>query len=67
MSDRINYQIAKDYLLKLPEKEREELCKSVLKNLQGRKESVKEIKAEYKEFLSRSKCWKDFKKKYNIL
>jgi len=66
MSNKLNYQIAKDYMLKLPEAERESLCKLVLKGLQERKKTKKEIDTEYSQFLKNSKCYQDFKKKYGI-
>jgi hypothetical protein len=66
MSSQLDYQIAKDYMLKLPEAERESLCKLVLKGLQERKKTKKEIDSEYSQFLKKSKSFQDFKKKYGI-
>lgn len=62
----IDYQIAKDYLLKLPIELREDLCKSTLKGLKGRKKTKKEIEQEYSTFLKTSKSFQDFKEKYGI-
>ncbi|MDR6404573.1 MULTISPECIES: hypothetical protein [Chryseobacterium] len=66
MSSKLDYQIAKDYMLKLPEVERESLCKLVLKGLQERKKTRKEIDAEYSQFLKKSKSFQDFKRKYEL-
>lgn len=60
----LDYQIAKDYLLKLPSESREELCKSILNGLKTRKKTKKELEEEYKAYLSKSKSFKDFKEKY---
>jgi hypothetical protein len=62
----LDYQIAKDYMLKLPEAERESLCKFFLKGLQERKKTKKEIDSEYSQFLKKSKSFQDFKNKYGI-
>lgn len=62
----MDYQIAKDYMLKLPEAERESLCKLILKGLQERKKTKKEIDNEYSQFLKKSKSFQDFKKKYGL-
>lgn len=62
----LDYQIAKDYMLKLPEAERENLCKLILKGLQERKKSRKEIEKYYSNYLSKSKSFQDFKNKYGI-
>ncbi len=60
----LDYQIAKDYLLKLPSESREELCKSILNGLKTRKKTKKELEEEYTSFLSKSKSFQDFKSKY---
>jgi len=62
----LDYQIAKDYLNKLPDKERESLCKTTLLGLQERKKTKKELERECSEFLKKSKSFKDFKNKYGI-
>lgn len=62
----LDYQIAKDYLQKLPEKDKENLCKSILKNLKERKKTKKEIESDYTKFLRESKSFNDFKLKYGI-
>ncbi|MGH1520585.1 hypothetical protein [Chryseobacterium sp. JK1] len=62
----LDYQIAKDYLLKLPLDQREDLCKSTLLGLKTRKKTKKEIENEYTSFLSKSKSFQDFKAKYGI-
>lgn len=60
----LDYQIARDYLLKLPSESREELCKSILNGLKTRKKTKKELEDEYTSFLSKSKSFKNFKEKY---
>ncbi|CAD0220416.1 hypothetical protein [Chryseobacterium sp. JV274] len=60
----LDYQIAEDYLLKLPSETREELCKKILSGLKTRKKTKKEIEHEYASYLSKSKSFKDFKEKY---
>ncbi|MEJ5105550.1 hypothetical protein [Chryseobacterium sp. MYb328] len=60
----LDYQIAKDYLLKLPLDSREELCKSILNGLKVRKKTKREIEQEYSNYLSKSKSFKDFKDRY---
>ena len=60
----LDYQIAKDYLQKLPSNLKEELCKSVLDGLKAKKKTKKEIEQEYASFLSKSKSFQDFKSKY---
>ncbi|MCQ9638649.1 hypothetical protein MP478_04545 [Chryseobacterium sp. WG14] len=62
----LDYQIAKDYLLKLPIQERESLCKITLQGLKERKKTKKEVEQEYASFLSKSKSFQDFKQKYGI-
>lgn len=62
----IDYQIAKDYLLKLPIEERESLCKSTLQGLQETKKSKRQVENEYRYFLKKSKSFQDFKKKYGM-
>lgn len=60
----LDYQIAEDYLLKLPSETREELCKKILSRLKNRKKTKREIEQEYSSFLKNSKSFKDFKEKY---
>lgn len=62
----LDYQIAKDYLLKLPLDQREDLCKSTLLGLKMKKKTKKDIEQEYASFLSKSKSFKDFKNKYGL-
>lgn len=62
----LDYQIAKDYLLKLPSESREELCKSILNSLKSKKKTKKEIEQEYTSFLNKSKSFQDFKNKYFV-
>lgn len=62
----LDYQIAKDYLQKLPDREKENLCKATLKGLQERKKTKAEIDKETSQFLKNSKSFQDFKKKYGI-
>lgn len=60
----LDYQIAKDYLLKLPTESREELCKSILNGLKSKKKTKKELEKEYSSYLSKSKSFIEFKNKY---
>ncbi len=60
----LDYQIAKDYLLKLPSETREELCKNILSGLKPKKKTKREIENEYTSYLKNSKTFKDFKAKY---
>ncbi|WP_430827251.1 hypothetical protein [Chryseobacterium indologenes] len=62
----LDYQIAKDYLLKLPVEQREDLCKSTLSGLKTRKKTRREVEIEYKSFLTKSKSFQDFKNKYGL-
>ncbi|MGU3377389.1 hypothetical protein [Chryseobacterium sp. M5A1_1a] len=62
----IEYQIAKDYLLKLPIDVREDLCKNTLSGLKDSKKSRKELEQDYASFLGKSKSFNDFKKKYGL-
>ncbi|MDP9961107.1 hypothetical protein [Chryseobacterium lathyri] len=66
MSSKLDYEIAKEYLNKLPDKERESLCKATLLGLQERKKTRRELEREYSEFLKKSKSFQDFKNKYGI-
>lgn len=62
----LDYQIAKDYLLKLPVELREDLCKTTLNGIKARKKTKNEIEQEYTSYLRKSKSFQDFKTKYGI-
>lgn len=52
----LDYQIAKEYLNKLPDEEKVKLCKRTLEGVDEKKKSAKGMRKFYSDYLDKQNC-----------